>query len=338
MSTIKDVAALAGVSFTTVSHVLNDTRPVSADARRRVLAAVEEIGYLPSAVARSLRKSETKIVGVLVPNVQNPFFAELVCGVEEACRLAGYSVFLCNSDNDPKRQQQYMRTLLEKRVDGLLLSSAGDSDALARIFKHASVPSVTVDRMVPGARADRVAVHNQAGALAAVQHLLKLGHTRIACISGPAEFEVSQERAEGWRQAQREAGLSPNEDWLLESDFSSAGGYETARQLLRHHPEVTALFAANDLMAIGALRAVAEAGRRVPEDFSIVGFDDIELAGFVHPALTTVGCSIKELGREAGRVLIERIENAGAPLKDVLLSPRLVVRQSTAAPRVERSA
>ncbi|WP_397535413.1 LacI family DNA-binding transcriptional regulator [Roseateles sp.] len=333
MSTIKDVAALAGVSFTTVSHVLNETRPVSADARRRVLAAVEEIGYLPSAVARSLRKSETKIIGVLVPNVNNPFFAELVVGVEECCRLAGYSVFLCNSDNDPRRQQQYMRTLLEKRVDGLLLSSAGDAAALARIFKLATVPAVTVDRLVPGARADRVSVNNLDGASKAVRHLVGLGHRKIGCISGPAEFEVTQERVEGWRRAQEEAGFNADEQLLIESDFSSSGGYEAARQLLSTHPDMTALFASNDLMALGALRAAAEIGIKVPQQLSIVGFDDIELSSYVFPGMTTVGCSIRELGREAGRVLIDRIENPGAPLKDVQLTPRLVLRESTAAPR-----
>ena len=339
MTTIKDVAALAGVSFTTVSHVLNDTRPVSADARRRVLAAVEDIGYLPSAVARSLRKSETKIIGVLVPNVQNPFFAELVCGVEECCRLAGYSVFLCNSDNDPKRQQQYMRTLLEKRVDGLLLSSAGDDEALARIFKLASVPSVTVDRLVAGARADRVSVNNSQGAFNAVSHLIELGHRRIACISGPAEFGVARERIEGWRLALQEARIEVDETLVTASDFSSPGGYEAARRILQtqagegNSSPVTAIFAGNDMMAIGALRAAAELGLRVPEQMSIVGFDDIELSRYVFPALTTVGCGVKRLGAEAGRVLIARIESPGAELKDVLLTPRLVVRESTAPPR-----
>ncbi|WP_310384186.1 LacI family DNA-binding transcriptional regulator [Roseateles sp.] len=340
MSTIKDVAALAGVSFTTVSHVLNDTRPVSADARRRVLAAVDEIGYLPSAVARSLRKSETKIIGVLVPNVQNPFFAELVCGVEECCRLAGYSVFLCNSDNDPKRQQQYMRTLLEKRVDGLLLSSAGDDEALARIFKLASVPTVTVDRLVAGARADRVSVDNSQGAYNAVKHLLDLGHRRIACISGPAEFEVARERVEGWRRALQEAGVEIDESLVIVSDFSSLGGYDaTKRLLLTHSPAtaqhpVTSIFASNDMMAIGALRAAAELGLKLPQQLSIVGFDDIELSRYVFPALTTVGCGVRLLGAEAGRVLIARIENPGEVLKDVLLTPHLVVRESTAPPQV----
>ncbi|UXH80203.1 LacI family DNA-binding transcriptional regulator [Roseateles amylovorans] len=332
MSTIKDVAALAGVSFTTVSHVLNNTRPVSADARARVLAAVDEIGYFPSAVARSLRRSETKIVGVLVPNVRNPFFAELVVGVEECCRQAGYSVFLCNSDNDPKHQQAYMRTLLEKRIDGLLLSSAGDTEALAATFRHASVPVVTVDRLVPGARADRVSVNNQLGALEAVRHLLSLGHRRIGCVSGPAEFEVTQERVSGWRTALQDAGIEPRPDWLVESDFSTAGGYEAVKALLRRQPELTAVFTGNDLMAMGALRAAAELGLSVPRQLSVVGFDAIELGSYIYPAITSVGCSIRDLGREAGRALIERIENPQAPFKDLQLTPQLVLRESTAAP------
>ncbi|RQO58779.1 LacI family transcriptional regulator [Paucibacter sp. KBW04] len=344
MSTIKDVASRAGVSFTTVSHVLNNTRPVSAEARRRVLEAVEEIGYLPSAVARSLRTSETKIVGVLVPNVQNPFFAELVCGVEESCRLAGYSVFLCNSDNDPKRQQQYMRTLLEKRVDGLLLSSAGDDEALARIFKMARVPAVTVDRLVPGARADRVSVDNCQGAQNAVSHLLDLGHQRIACISGPAEFEVSRERLQGWRNALQARGLDADERLVISSDFSSQGGYAAACRLLQAQrdlpaaaPKVTAIFASNDLMAIGALRAAAEFGLAVPQQLSVIGFDDIELGRYVFPALTTVGCSIKALGQQAGQMLIERIDQAEAELREVLMTPSLVLRESTCAPNLSPS-
>lgn len=332
MSTIKDVAALAGVSFTTVSHVLNNTRPVSAQARARVLAAVDEIGYLPSAVARSLRRSETKIVGVLVPNVRNPFFAELVVGVEEWCRQAGYSVFLCNSDNDPKHQQSYLRTLLEKRIDGLLLSSAGDTDTLATTFRHASVPVVTVDRLVPGARADRVSVNNQVGAAAAVSHLLDLGHHRIGCVSGPAEFEVTQERVAGWRSALRERGIDAPDDWLIESDFSTAGGYEAVKTLLTRQPELTAVFTSNDLMAMGALRAAAELGRSVPGQLSVVGFDGIELGSYIYPAITSVGCSIRDLGREAGRALIERIENPQAPFKDLQLTPQLVLRESTSAP------
>ena len=332
VSTIKDVAALAGVSFTTVSHVLNNTRPVSADARSRVLAAVDEIGYLPSAVARSLRKSETKTVGVLVPNVQNPFFAELVCGVEEYCRQAGYSVLICNSDNDPKHQQQYMRTLLGKRVDGLLVSSAGDDEALARVFKMVSVPTVTVDRLVPGTRADRVAVNNEQGARAAVQYLIELGHQSIACISGPQEFSVARERIAGWRRALKDAGLPHGNELIVESDFSSAGGHLAAQRLLREQPGVTGLFASNDMMAFGALRAAAEVGRTVPQKLSIIGFDDIEMSRYVFPALTSVGVSIKQLGAEAGRVLIDRIDNPDMALKNLLLVPRLVMRESTAAP------
>jgi len=274
---------------------------------------------------------------VLVPNVQNPFFAELVCGIEALCRQTGYSVFLCNSDNDPKRQQDYLRTLLEKRVDGLLLSAAGEADVLAQLFQRVRVPLVAVDRLVPAPGADRVSVDNRAGAYTAVKHLLDLGHTRIACISGPAEFDVASERVQGWRQALQDHGLQPDEQLLVHSDFSSAGGYETMRALLRGPQGLaagkqcfTALFASNDLMAIGALRAASEANCRVPEQLSVVGFDDIELGGYVFPSLTTVGCAHRELGHQAGQLLIARIENPKSALRDVRLTPRLVVRESTA--------
>ena len=337
MSTIKDVAALAGVSFTTVSHVLNDTRPVSPEARARVLAAVEDLSYLPSAVARSLRKSETKTVGVLVPNVQNPFFAELVCGVEDACRQAGYSVLICNSDNNPLHQQQYMRTLLEKRVDGLLLSSTGDDASLIQNVGFAKLPCVTVDRHVPGLRADRVAVHNELGARYAVRHLIDIGHRHIACISGPQSITVARERVAGWRAALKEAGLASDESLVFESDFSTSGGHLAARRLLAERPEVTAVFVGNDMMAFGVLRAAAEAGRSVPQRFSVVGFDDIEMSRYVLPALTSVGVPLQQLGREAGRALIDRIDNPHMALKDVLLSPQLMLRESTAAPPRKRT-
>jgi len=337
VSTIKDVALLAGVSFTTVSHVLNQTRPVSADARRRVLAAVDKLGYVPSAVARSLRKSETGIVGVLVPTVQNPFFAELVCGAEEVCRQAGYSVFLCNSDNDARRQQHYLRTLLEKRIDGLLVASVGEPEAFDRVLVSSGLPCVAMDRLMPGEQADRISLDNRAGAELATRHLLELGHRHIACISGPEAVEVSQARVLGWREALQAGQVEPGSHWLQVSDFSTAGGYQAAMALLRVPARPSAIFACNDLMALGVLRAAAELGLLVPAELSVMGFDNIELGGFVHPALSTVGCSIRTLGREAGRLLIDRIEKPAQALRHVQLSPQLVARESCAVVRARRT-
>jgi len=334
LSTIKHVAARAGVSFTTVSHVLNGTRRVSESARERVERAVAEMGYAPSAVARALKMSETCILGVLVPNITNPFFAELTRGIEDCCRRTDYSVFLCNSDDDPARQSRYLQTLLERRVDGLLLAAAaGEASALAQRLSSTRVPTVVVDRPIPGLAADLVRVDHQAGARLAVEHLIGLGHRRIACLSGPSEFAVSRARVQGWRDALAAAGVEPGPSWLLEGDFSAAAGHALALDLLARG-EISAIFASNDLLAIGALRAAAERGVAVPAALSVIGFDGIDLGGYGFPALTTVGHPIRAMGEKAAEVLIERIAVRPAGDREVVLPARLLLRESTGpAPR-----
>jgi len=329
LSTIKHVAARAGVSFTTVSHVLNGTRRVSDSARQRVEQAIAEMGYSPSAVARSLKMSVTSILGVLVPNITNPFFAELTRGIEDCCRQTDYSVFLCNSDDDPERQARYLQTLLERRVDGLLLAAAaGEASVLAQRLESARVPTVVVDRAIAGLTADLVRVDHQAGAHMAVSHLLSLGHRSIACLSGPSEFAVSRARVAGWRQAMDEAQIQIQDGWLLEGDFSAAVGHDLTRQLLTQGG-ITAVFASNDLLAIGALRAAAEMGVAVPYALSVIGFDGIDLGGYVYPALTTVGHPIRALGETAATVLIERIAEAPEETREVVLPTQLFLREST---------
>ena len=336
MSTIKDVAAHAGVSYSTVSHVLNGTRPVSEEARDRVLQAVQLLGYLPSAVARSLKTSETHILGVLVPNITNPFFAELTRGIEDRCHQAGYSVFLCNSDDDTKRQALYHKTLLERRVDGLLLASTGGVDSVPHGWASYGVPCVIVDRPVPGLKADWVRVDNEAGARIAVEHLLALGHRAIGCIGGPSDVDVSRARAQGWYQALKAARVKAHENWLVEGDFTCESGYVAARTLLAHRAangNMTAIFASNDLMAMGALRAAAECGISVPKQMSVIGFDGIELGGYVHPGLSTVCYPIRGLGEQAAQVLLERIAQPRKAVRELSFTPKLLLRESTAAPQ-----
>lgn len=329
MSTIKHVAARAGVSFTTVSHVLNGTRRVSDSARERVERAIAEMGYAPSAVARALKMSETCILGVLVPNITNPFFAELTRGIEDCCRRTDYSVFLCNSDDDPERQSRYLQTLLERRVDGLLLAAAaGEASPLAQRLASARVPTVVVDRHIPGLAADLVRVDHEGGARLAVEHLLELGHRKIACLAGPSEFAVSRARVAGWRAAMAQARIEPEPGWLLEGDFSAAAGHELARQLLARG-DVSAIFASNDLLAIGALRAAAELGVAVPSALSVIGFDGIDLGAYAYPALTTVGHPIRAMGEVAAQVLIERIAAGPTSGREVVLPAQLLRREST---------
>ncbi len=334
MATIKDVAALAGVSFTTVSHVVNRTRPVSRSAREKVEHAIRQLNYVPSGVARSLKVRATSTIGLLVPNSTNPYFAELARGIETRCERNGYCVFLCNSDDDPEKQRNYLRALREKRIDGLVIASAGDNYSLMQGLHDNHVPVVIVDREVEGVAADLVEIDHEAGAYVATQHLLALGHRRIGCISGPSSMAVGTLRVAGFRRAMAEAGVPVPAEAVVESDFSSPGGYYAGSRLFANLMP-TAIFAGNDMMGIGVLRAAAERGIRVPQDCSVIGFDDIELSRYVYPALSTVGQSIPQLGEQAAQLLLDRISGmaTGTPRRQIV-APQLTLREST-APLVE---
>ncbi|MCC8391590.1 LacI family transcriptional regulator [Paraburkholderia sp. MMS20-SJTR3] len=337
MATIKDVAAVAGVSFTTVSHVVNNSRPVSADVRAKVERAIRELHYVPSAVARSLKARATATIGLVVPNSTNPYFAELARGIEDGCARNGYCVFFCNSDDDPAKQRNYLRVLQEKRIDGLIVASAGDDAVLAQTLADSREPLVVVDRNIEGISADLVQIDHEKGAYLATRHLLELGHVRIGCITGPVHTAVSAMRVHGFIRAMAERGIEIAGDAIVESDFSGSGGHRAAAQLF-DTVRPSAIFAVNDMMGIGALRAAAERNISVPRECSIIGFDDIELGRFMFPSLSTVGQSVRELGDIAAQTLVERIAEAAAPnplprgpARRRVVSPRLIVRESTAA-------
>ncbi|WP_025130158.1 LacI family DNA-binding transcriptional regulator [Pseudomonas sp. PH1b] len=329
MATIKDVAALAGISYTTVSHVLNKTRPVSEEVRVKVEAAIQQLDYVPSAVARSLKAKTTATIGLLVPNSLNPYFAELARGIEDYCERNGYCVILCNSDDNPQKQRNYLRVLLEKRIDGLIVTSAGGDSGLAQGLAGVRTPMVIVDRGLEGVDADLVRIDHHHGAYLATRHLLELGHRDIACIGGPANTSVAQMRLAGFHQALQEAGVEVPAGRILESDFSSTGGYRAAAQLLERDPP-SAIFAANDMMGIGVLRAAAERNIRVPSELSVIGFDDILMSRYVFPALTTVGQSILQLGETAAELLLRRIASRDLPVDQRIVTPNIVLRESTA--------
>ncbi|HLX03429.1 MAG TPA: LacI family DNA-binding transcriptional regulator [Trinickia sp.] len=331
MATIKDVAAVAGVSFTTVSHVVNNSRPVSADVRAKVERAISQLNYVPSAVARSLKGRATATIGLVVPNSTNPYFAELARGIEDGCARKGYCVFFCNSDDDPAKQRNYLRVLQEKRIDGLIIASAGDDAVLAESLADSREPLVIVDRNIEGLAADLVQIDHEKGAYLATKHLLELGHAKIGCITGPVSTAVSAMRVHGFIRAMAERGIEIAPSAIVESDFSGAGGHLAAGQLF-DTVRPSAIFACNDMMGIGALRAAAERGILVPHDCSIIGFDDIEFSAYTYPALSTVGQSVRALGETAAQTLIERItNNSGGPTRRRVVSPRLVLRESTAA-------
>ncbi|AJO77744.1 MULTISPECIES: LacI family DNA-binding transcriptional regulator [Pseudomonas] len=329
MATIKDVAALAGISYTTVSHVLNKTRPVSEEVRIKVEAAIQQLDYVPSAVARSLKAKTTATIGLLVPNSLNPYFAELARGIEDYCERNGYCVILCNSDDNPEKQRSYLRVLLEKRIDGLIVTSAGGDGGLAEGLAAVRTPMVIVDRGLEGVDADLVRIDHEYGAYLATRHLLELGHRDIACIGGPDYTSVAQLRLAGFQRALLEAGVAVPAERILQSDFTSTGGYQAAARLLASNPP-SAIFAGNDMMGIGVLRAAAERNIRVPGELSVIGFDDIQMSRYVYPALTTVGQSILQLGEQAAELLLRRIATPGLATDQRIVTPNIVLRESTA--------
>jgi LacI family transcriptional regulator len=331
MASIKDVARHANVSISTVSHVVNRTRFVSDKARQDVEAAIRALGYVPSAVARSLKSNTTKTLGMLIPNCSNPYFAEIVRAVEDHCFASGYTLILCNTDDEPHRQSVYLQVLAEKRVDGLIIISTGEDSDLLQLLQGLTTPTVLLDREVTHVHCDLVETAHLQGGQMATEHLLQLGHRRIACIGGPSDLSPSAQRIQGWRNALAAAGLT-NEasDLLWHSDFTSQGGFTAMQAILQSPQPPSAVFVCNDLMGIGALSAAHEAGVRVPQDLSVVGFDDIELARFTSPPLSTIVQPKQRIGVLAVDMLLERIQGGRLDAKQVLLQPTLTVRASTA--------
>ncbi|MCW7538778.1 LacI family DNA-binding transcriptional regulator [Aquabacterium sp. A7-Y] len=330
MATIKDVAERAGVSVTTVSHVVNGTRHVSAEGRTRVEQAIRDLGYVPSAVARSLKRNTTRTLGMLIPNSSNPYFAEIVRAVEDRCFTAGYTLLLCNTDDETQRQGVYLQVLAERRVDGLVVVSTGADESLSALLAGLRVPTVLLDREIGALPCDLVETAHLHGAMLATRHLASLGHRRIACIGGTQGLAPSEQRIAGWRLALSEAGQAADADRLLwHGDFTSQGGYAAMHALLRVPERPSAVFICNDLMAMGALCAAHESGVRVPDDLSIVGFDDIELARFTSPPLTTVAQPKQRIAALAVDMLLERIDGRRQQPAKVVLQPELCVRAST---------
>ena len=330
MVTIKKVAELAGVSSTTVSHIINETRPVSEELRTRVKDAMSQLGYRPNRLARSLRRGQTKTLGMIVPDSNNPFFAEIARGVEDASFNHGYSVILCNSEADPEKERLYTELLIEKQIDGLLFVAAGISgDDLVDLLQHSSVPVVVTDREISGGNADSMGIDNLAGGRMATHYLLDLDHRRIACLGGPWNDTPSGLRVAGYQQALAERGVAVKPELLVRGDWGCESGRQCAVELLQLNSRPTAIFACNDMMAIGVLRGAYELGIAVPDELSVIGFDDISLASFVTPTLTTVNQPKYVTGIAAVDILLRRIADRDRPTLRQEFPLELVVREST---------
>ncbi len=328
MPTIRDVAHAAGVSTSTVSHVINDTRFVSPETRQRVLAAMQRLNYSPNRLASSLRSNQTLTLGVLLPNSANPYFAEILVGIENTCFDLGYNIILGNANDDPERELAYLRVLISRQVDGILLISTGSYAESITYLTQQQVPVVVVDR-APGIESvTEIFTDNKEGGLLATRHLIELGHTDIACITGPSFLSPSADRVVGYKQAMAEANLLLDDAWIVSGDFQLGSGYRACQRLLQLDNQPTAVFACNDLMAVGALCAIHETRRRVPDDVSVIGYDDIPLASYTTPRLTTIAQPAREIGEIAVLRLIEALRSDEATAERECLPVKLVERDS----------
>jgi LacI family transcriptional regulator, galactose operon repressor len=328
MSTIRDVAKAANVSTSTVSHVINETRYVSPDTRSRVLQAMKELKYQHNRLASSLRNRKTHTIGVLVPNSANPYFAEILAGIEAACYEQDYHIIMGNANDDSEREQSYLKVLLSRQVDGILLISTGAFDDSIRLLSENKTSVVMVDRSTELATVDEIFTDNRGGGYLATEYLLSLGHRRIGCVTGPSFLTPSSDRVRGYRDAFASANLTPCDKWVVAGDFQHKGGYEAAQELLHFDEKPTAIFACNDLMAVGVMAALQGAGLLVPHDVSVIGYDDIPLASYANPRLTTIAQPARELGHLAVARLLERFNDPDAPARHEMLPVTLVERDS----------
>jgi LacI family transcriptional regulator len=332
MMTIADVARRAGVSVATVSHVINGTRHVDPSTAARVQGAIVELRYSPNSLARGLRRGVTKAIGLLVPDNANPFFAGVARQIEDAGFEAGYTVILCNSDGRAAKEERYLSVLLSKQIDGLIFVGSSDHAAVSARIVKAGLPAVLLDREIPSVGVDSVMVDHARGGYLAGRHLLGLGHRNLGVIAGPRDSSSGPARVEGFARALREAGLSLSPKSLVAADYHFGGGAKAMERLLRAVPGLTAVFACNDLMAMGALTALRRQGLRSPADVSIIGFDDIPYAMTAWPPLTTIAQPVELIGRSAVKLLLARIRSPEDPSRREVLAPALVERESCAPP------
>ena len=329
MATMKDIARIAKVSTSTVSHVINNTRYVSDEIREKIMKVANELNYTPSAVARSLKVKETKTLGMLVTATSNPFFAEVVSGVEQYCNQHHYNLIISSIDGNEQRLQQNIQTLIQKQVDGLLLMYSDTRHAMVEQL-NLNLPIVVMDWWPTELNADKIYENSEFGAYLATKTLIEQGHKNIAIITGKLDKSLAHNRLLGYQKALQDAHLPINPDWIIESHFDFEGGVEGMKKLLQITPRPTAVFACSDTIAVGVYQVAWQQGLRIPQDISVIGYDNIMLAQYLTPPLTTIHQPKAELGKLAVETLLERIKSPDLEYKTTMLQPQLIWRASVA--------
>jgi LacI family transcriptional regulator len=330
MATIRDVAKRAGVAPITVSRVVNNSGYVSEKTRARVEAAIADLEYVPNVLARSLRSRRTNTLALILSDISNPFWTTVARGVEDAASDAGFNVILCNTDESEVEQDKYLRVLLQKQVDGVLLVPARSALEPIQFVQSQDTPVVVLDRLIPNAQADTVRGDSEEGGYQLTRLLLSLGHRRIAVLSGPQGVSTAEDRVAGYQRALTEAGLDVDPALVYYGQFSLESGYTMTQQMLAVTPRPSGLFAGNNFIAIGALRALRDAGLQVPEDLALVGFDDLPADLVVDPFLTVAAQPAYEMGRQATELLLARLSGeAPEAYQEIVLPTEIIVRQSS---------
>lgn len=334
MPTMKDVSHLAGVSTATVSRALMTPEKVSVSTRKRVETAVLEAGYSPNTLARNLRRNESKTIITIVPDICDPYFVEIIRGIEDAAIENDYLVLLGDSGQQKKRESSFVNLVFTKQADGMLLLGTDHPFDVSKPEQKNLPPMVMACEFAPELELPTVHIDNLTSAFEAVNYLAKLGHKRIAQISGPTTATLCKLRQQGYQQALRRAGVSMNPAYSAVGDFTFEAGAQAVRQLLALPEQPTAIFCHNDAMAIGAIQEAKKLGLRVPQNLSIVGFDDIQFAQYCDPPLTTISQPRYEIGRQAMLMMLDLLKGNDVQAGSRLLEAKLVVRGSTAPPRV----
>lgn len=327
--TIKDIARLAEVSYATVSRALNAKPGVRESTRRRVVTVAEELAYTPNAIARGLVKRQTHTLGLIIPDITNPFYPEVARGIEEAAAEAGYSIFLCNTNWEHSRERHYLSLLAEKRVDGVIVAPVDEQVEVVESTLRRSVPVVYVCSAPRNTEHSFVVIDNIRGGLLATEHLIEAGYPTVGFVGSLEDASTMDARLAGYRRAMENHGLPVLDRYIRLGDFRQQTGYNIIRRLIREGDYPRAVFAENDLLALGVLQGVKECELKVPGNVAVVGFDDIPFASFPEVQLTTVAQPKYEMGRQAVEALLDRIRAPRSPVRRIFLEPQLIVRRSS---------
>ncbi|PEE45838.1 LacI family transcriptional regulator [Priestia megaterium] len=328
LATIRDVAAKAGVSAATVSRIINNKGQATPETIARVHAIIKELGYKPNVVARSLTSRKSNTIALLVPTISNPFFPELARGVEDVANSYGLNIFLCNTDDEREKVNNYLVSLRERYVDGVIINSLNLTNEDLEELHSNGIPTITLDRTFSNHEFSSISVKHRIGAQLATKHLIDIGCKRIGLIRGPEDDFTAVQRMWGYRDYVKEFDWF-DQSWIALGDFSVKSGYLCMKELFQRHPDIDGVFASNDLMAIGLLKAAHEWGRKVPDELAIIGFDGIDMSQYTNPPISTIKQPSYEMGKMAMEELLRLIKKPESDFNKIELDVELILRESS---------